>query len=302
MTKNGIFFEAEETKRLLELKEKYIGKTFERLYIHDITKIKTDKYTEFIALVSCKCSPYNYYYTNLHTVLNGECKSCGCYKTDGLIEYSRDNKSRIANSIIGTIYDTNQGNKILITSYEGRSGVGYEFLNVKYPCSGISTMQNIKNGQVRYPYTENEYGGIYGDGKYSARENGKKTIYYQRWMGILFRISCSPLYRGVKIHDSWKFFQIFSEWLDNQYLLYNKYNLSIDNLVIDKDFGSLKLPNYMKIYSPETCNLIPMQLNNQIINIYDFSKQQLLEIVDEYKPQIPTEIYNNLINIIIENK
>ena len=51
-----------------------------------------------------------------------------------------------------------------------------------------STLQNIKNGQIKNPYHRTVYGiGYYGHGKYTARINGIKTEEYVKWFSMFNR-------------------------------------------------------------------------------------------------------------------
>lgn len=95
-------------------------------------------------------------------------------------------------------------------------------------------------------------------------ENGKQTCYwvcpiYQKWSSMLKRVydptyhETRPTYTGISVCDDWKLFSTFKKWIEGLPI-----NIEhIDKLALDKDLLSAT-----KIYSPETCLLIPDYINN----------------------------------------
>jgi hypothetical protein len=107
--------------------------------------------------------------------------------------------------------------------------------------------------------------GYRGDGKYLTRNGAKDTKEYKTWYGMLERCysgnkqKSSPTYIGCKVCDEWLNFQVFAEWYNSQPYSH-KQDIKFD---LDKDL----LIDGNKIYSPETCILIPSIINMQFANI-----------------------------------
>ena len=105
--------------------------------------------------------------------------------------------------------------------------------------------------------------GYLGYGKYKSRKNNIKTEEYIKWGSMLTRCYSEKLkerrnYIECTVCDEWHNFQNFAEWYNN-----HKYYLpDVDVLDLDKD---IKIKGN-KIYSPNTCILIPKRLNSIILN------------------------------------
>lgn len=112
------------------------------------------------------------------------------------------------------------------------------------------------------PYQPSVYGvGYVGKGKFKAFENGDDTYEYKKWRGMLRRCYCAkslekyPTYKGCTVHPEWHNFQNFAKWLSS-----NKFGeLGYE---LDKDL----LSNGSKIYSKDTCSLVPMEINHLLVN------------------------------------
>lgn len=97
-----------------------------------------------------------------------------------------------------------------------------------------------------------------GEGKYKSDDK-----YYLRWKAIIHR--CYNLKdkkylsygaKGITVCEEWLNFQNFAKWLYK-----NDNYKDIYDFTVDKDI-LCKINNIdLKIYSPETCLLIPMELN-----------------------------------------
>lgn len=120
---------------------------------------------------------------------------------------------------------------------------------------------NFKSGSVRNPYYPSIYGiGITGC-KYSSKENGITTKEYNAWVDILKRCFIKktkdkqPSYKDVECCAEWLNFEVFYEWLHNQ-PNFDKWKNG-KRWAVDKDI----LIKGNKIYSPETCRLVPQNVN-----------------------------------------
>lgn len=103
---------------------------------------------------------------------------------------------------------------------------------------------------------------VYGIGfnsrvKYTAKVNGKIRKSYDAWRRMLERCYCPklhvrrPTYIGCTVAKEWYDYQVFAEWYENHVHRDARYQL-------DKD---LLVPNN-RVYSAESCCLIPCELNN----------------------------------------
>ena len=121
----------------------------------------------------------------------------------------------------------------------------------------------FKNGESRNPYHPSIYEvGIIGS-KYQITDiNGKLLKEYDTWKGMLCRCydkkskERHPTYKDVTCCDEWLLYENFYEWLHEQENFDKWVNLYLSAL--DKDI----LIKGNKIYSPETCFLVPENINS----------------------------------------
>ena len=108
---------------------------------------------------------------------------------------------------------------------------------------------------------DKRYGiGYIGDGKYKSRdENKKKTKAYNTWGHMLRRcydpyyLNEHPTYRDCIVCEEWHNFQNFAKWFYENY-----YECNDEQMQLDKDI----LIKGNKIYSPNTCILVPKRINS----------------------------------------
>lgn len=127
-----------------------------------------------------------------------------------------------------------------------------------------TTYSRFKNGSViNYNIPSYLNIGYRGYGKYKTRNNNIKTDEYIKWGSMLTRCySKKHKYRenyiGCYVCDNWLNFQNFADWYNK-----NKYSLPNDEkLELDKDIRV----KGNKIYSPDTCLLVPKRINDVILN------------------------------------
>lgn len=119
---------------------------------------------------------------------------------------------------------------------------------------------NFRTGRVKNPYDKTIFGiGFLGDGKHGSWKNQRNSRdTYLVWVAMLQRCYVDlkgkqkPYYGIATVCEEWLNFQNFAEWYENHY-----YDISNERLHIDKD---IKIKNN-KIYSPDTCILIPQSIN-----------------------------------------
>lgn len=128
---------------------------------------------------------------------------------------------------------------------------GYRSYNINY--------RDFKTGEVKNPYDRKVYGvGYHGEGRHKTKVNGVATIVYSKWIKMFQRcyggeeIKGNKTYIGCMVDPRWHCFQDFGDWFEEKF---NPETMKGWNL--DKD---IKLKGN-KIYSPETCCLIPQRIN-----------------------------------------
>ena len=168
------------------------------------------------------------------------------------------------NNRLGEVRKNNFGTDMKIIRYETCEDIDVQFLDGNYYVFQHTTYPNFKNGCIKNPYDKSVFGiGYVGDGKYQTRVNGVNTIYYNTWHDMIRRCYNEgtkdkfPAYYGIcKVCNQWLNMQIFSEWFEE-----NKYECG-ERLHIDKDI----LYPGNKIYSPDTCILVPQRINMLFMN------------------------------------
>ena len=106
---------------------------------------------------------------------------------------------------------------------------------------------------------------VYGHGittkGYPTTLNNKTHPIYNRWTAMLQRCydaklqAKQPTYKGCKVHNTWKHYGNFYDWFEEQTKAYG--TTPWFSLDVDKDL----LDPTNRVYGPDTCVLIPKQLN-----------------------------------------
>lgn len=101
--------------------------------------------------------------------------------------------------------------------------------------------------------------GYLGEGDYSPRKDGVKTIQYNYWYDMLRRcynkkaLEKRPTYEDKYVCEEWLNFQNFAKWFDeNYYKIGNR-----DKMCLDKDI----LNKGNKIYNADNCIFVPERIN-----------------------------------------
>lgn len=125
---------------------------------------------------------------------------------------------------------------------------------------------HIKQGNITNPYKCSVEGvGYLGVGCYKVSVGGKHTKEYRVWKNMLYRSYnkefqiCNPTYAGCSVDKDWHNFQNFAAW----YTSHKNYGKK--DYQMDKDLKII--PN--KVYSPDTCDIIPSQINSLLLNSVD---------------------------------
>lgn len=116
--------------------------------------------------------------------------------------------------------------------------------------------------------------GYFGDGPFvgNVTKDGvsTRTKEYESWRGMLKRCYCpkaqerQPSYKGCSVHPDWYNFQTFAKW-------YTEQPGYVEGWDMDKDL----LVEGNKVYGPDTCVLLPRQINS-LLAMVDFVGDRFL--------------------------
>ena len=148
-----------------------------------------------------------------------------------------------------------------IVEYKNARDMIIEFQD-KYKARVHTAYNNFLLGRVKNPYHPSIFNvGMIGE-KYPISIGRKLIKEYKVWNSIIqrcFNEECkikNSAYKGVTCCEEWLLYENFYEWLHSQEN-FDKWLVG-DKWAIDKDI----LIKGNKIYSPETCCLVPMSVNN----------------------------------------
>jgi len=124
------------------------------------------------------------------------------------------------------------------------------------------TARWLRLGSIKNPFYPNIFGiGFMGVGSYKVTDEGRTTKSYEVWHNMLMRCydpnihKKHPTYSECTVCKEWYNYQVFAEW-------YNNHKYCRKDYEIDKDL----LIQGNKIYSPETCLMIPSEINTLLID------------------------------------
>ena len=155
----------------------------------------------------------------------------------------------------------NRGDLMKIVEFNKKSEIIVEFQD-EHKARVHTQYTNFTKGFVKNPYYPMVYGvGIVGDKYKTVDENSKSTKEYMTWYHIIQRCFSSrlkekqPAYKNIVCCNEWLLYENFYDWLHSQPNFDKWY--SGKRWAVDKDI----LIKDSKIYSPETCCLIPQNVN-----------------------------------------
>lgn len=157
----------------------------------------------------------------------------------------------------------NQGCLMKIIEYNTAKDIIVEFQDI-YKGKVHTNYKNYRLGSVKNPYFPTVYGvGMCGN-KYPTQYNNNDTREYITWHGMLERCFYEkrkieyPTYKNAMCCDEWLNRDNFEEWLRCQ-INYDKFLNG--NFALDKDI----LFKGNKLYSPDTCCLVPEYVNTLFV-------------------------------------
>lgn len=222
-----------------------------------------------------------------------------------------------------------------IVTYRSAMDIDVKFLDEHGFIYKHNIYSNFKNGWIKNPYDRTIFGvGYIGVGKYNTGNAEHRTQEEYVWRGMFERCygdkykEKHPAYYGIcSVCDEWHDFQVFAEWYTQ-----NIYQVGTERMHLDKDI----LVKNNKIYSPETCLIVPQKINvmfmkkknkyglpngikprangkyeakysGKQIGIYDSveeavvahnnkKKEAIIRLANEYKRVIPKKVYEALLS------
>lgn len=181
--------------------------------------------------------------------------------------YTRKELEQIKNERLGKENINRQGCLMKVVDYINSGNVIIEFQD-DYREHVKTTWTAFKNGSVKNHYMPNVCGvGMIGS-KYPSVINGKRTKEYMVWNSMITRCYTKTFvsdqnyyyrYEDVEVCDEWLCYENFYEWIHKQEN-FDKWIL-LEKGSVDKDI----LVKNNKIYSPETCCLVPHNVNSLFI-------------------------------------
>lgn len=157
---------------------------------------------------------------------------------------------------VGEVSYTKNGTKATIIEYVGSKKVLVEF-NDKYKYQYWTSYGNFQRGQLTNPYECRGKDGLgfIGVGEYNSKDH---KVAYAKWRAMLQRCinpiadKSTESYVECEVCNEWMNFQNFAKWYYE-----NEYHCNNEPLCVDKDI----LIHGNKIYSPNTCILVPQRIN-----------------------------------------
>lgn len=233
---------------------------------------KRNKYNKPLWECMCDCQigrpegEIEYVYATSSEINMCSKKSCGCLKEERLkrlAECNRAKKERRRKEVVGQVRYNASGCKMTLIEYNWSKDVVVEF-DDEFKFRVHVSYSNFDRGHVKNPYEKIFFGkGYEGVGKYEQHRNNKVTKEYEVWSKMLTRCYDEkyhkryPTYVDCEVCEEWLNFQNFAEWYNN-----NSYELPEYPTQLDKDW----LVYGNKVYSPDTCVLVPSIINKCILD------------------------------------
>lgn len=170
----------------------------------------------------------------------------------------RVNKKHIAIKV-GDIFPSNCGCDFIVTAFSSSVDIDVKFLDEKGH-EAKTTAKEVREGGIKNPFHPTIRGiGYIGIGEYKTKENGKMTETYLAHKALFCRCynpathERQSRYKDCTVAPIWHNWQNFAEWYESHESFGLGYHLDKDLLVRGNT-----------VYSPETCVMLPRELNNLI--------------------------------------
>lgn len=167
---------------------------------------------------------------------------------------------------VGDCFQSNEGYVAKVLEYVNKTNVLVEFQDSNKARCWFRTV-NLRSGKFKNPYHRSVFGvGYLGEGIHHRSKDGKQTVVYTIWKSMLRRcyseiyLKSKPSYIGCTVCEEWHNFQVFAEWFYSYPKYFKGYELDKDILVKGN-----------KVYSAETCCLVPQEINSFLVNVSENS-------------------------------
>lgn len=178
---------------------------------------------------------------------------------------TRENIEKQKIERLGLEKSNKQGSCMKIIEYFNARNITVQFQDEYKTIIRNKLWNEFKTGSIINPYHPSVYSvGMIGD-KYPAKINNRHTREYVAWHSMLVRcyskssLNWKPSYTSVEVCKEWRLYENFYEWLYTQENV--ELFLSGKDWNVDKDI----LIKNSKIYSPDTCVLVPGYLNRLFV-------------------------------------
>lgn len=150
----------------------------------------------------------------------------------------------------------------------------------------LAKNKDIRLGSVKNPYHPKIFGvGYMGVNKEDPFAKDSKTREYSIWYSMLARCYNrelqikTPSYIGCTVADEWHDLQKFSQWYKSQE--FNDCGYDMDKDLLSKE---------RKVYSPDTCCLIPKDLNTSLVGITENTDDAIFVLKNVHRYQKVAEL------------
>lgn len=161
---------------------------------------------------------------------------------------------------LGEVFTANEGSKCKVIDYQGCSKVRVKFLD-GYGYEYTITLGELRRGEFKNPFHPSVFGvAFFGVGIFKRSVDGVKTPEYACWASLMERLFSNyrkekfPTYLDCSVCPDWLNFQVFADWYTKQRFYGRGYQLDKDILVVGNRY-----------YSPDTCCLVPSEINSLLI-------------------------------------
>lgn len=160
---------------------------------------------------------------------------------------------------IGEVFASNFGTEYEVLEYLDCYNVKVKFLDL-FGFEGWFQSDAVRKGGIRNPYDKTVHGvGYMGEGGAETVANKSRLVEREAWYAMMSRSYCPKFkskyrkYSECTVSEDWHCYQNFANWMKNQRFYGLGYYLDKDLLVRDN-----------KVYSPDTCVLLPAYINQLV--------------------------------------
>jgi len=166
---------------------------------------------------------------------------------------------------VGEVRYNKFGTKLTIIEYNCEKDIRVQMNDTTFFVT--SSYREFRKDKLTSPYDKSICGiGYFGEGNYKAFdvETKKPTKEYDAWRSMIRRcydntVSNHSSYEDCTVCEEWHNFQVFAKWFDKNYYEVNKESMQVDKDILVK--GN-------KIYSPNTCLIVPNTINTIFIKAF----------------------------------